>query len=89
MGTTDNCISWVGDRTRPSESTYLTSEARLPQLIPYRAEEREFTERHRRENKRIVLWSLGGVIEDRVGCGEGWLFFAKLETVSFGLGGCV
>lgn len=29
----------------------------------------------------MTCWSFGGIIEEREGCGTGWLFFDKMLTV--------
>jgi len=50
--------------------------------VPYTQGEKDYTERedNKKENRRIVNWNFGGIIEDKPGAGTGWLFFDKIQT---------
>jgi len=61
--------------------TYAT-EPKVPEFIPYTRGEKDYTEGedNKKENRRIVNWNFGGIIEDKPGAGTGWLFFDKIQT---------
>ena len=46
---------------------------------------------HKEKNDRVTCWSFGGIIEEREGCGSGWVFFDKMLTVGSAIlwSGCV
>jgi len=60
----------------------MYKEALVPEFVPFSASEHRFCtdEENKKENRRLVNWVFGGIIEDKPGSGTGWVFFDKLQT---------
>ena len=82
MGVTNNTIAHIPDLTNPRKSDYMYKEALVPEFVPFTASEHKFCtdEENKKENRRLVAWNFGGIIEDKPGSGTGWVFFDKLQT---------
>ncbi|KAF2643758.1 hypothetical protein P280DRAFT_392857 [Massarina eburnea CBS 473.64] len=82
QGVTNNTISLVPDHKNPTKSRYLCSEAKVPEFVPFSHSERQFCEdpENKKENRRIVNWVFGGVVEIPHSDGrEAWLFYDQVE----------
>lgn len=83
LGVTNNSIALVPDPNHPTRSQYLQPDAKVPEFVPHLSEEREFCQKgeNLRDNRRIVTWSFGGIIETHGSGGkEGWLICDPVET---------
>ncbi|KAF2680427.1 hypothetical protein K458DRAFT_479957 [Lentithecium fluviatile CBS 122367] len=83
VGVTNNCITFVPDLRNPTKSQFLSSDAKVPDFVPYSEKEVAFCERHENKewNKRLVNWAFGGVIDIPGTEGrEAWLFYDQVET---------
>lgn len=82
VGVSNNTIAHIPDLTNPRKSEYMYKEPKVPEFVPYTHGEKAYTERedNKKDNRRIVNWNFGGIIEDRPGSGTGWLFFDKIQT---------
>jgi hypothetical protein len=83
VGVTNNSIALIPDLRDPIKSKYCHQHAKVPEFVPYTAEEKNFCERPEnvKDNRRIVTWSFGGIINITSSEGrEGWLFYDPVET---------
>lgn len=83
LGVTNNTIAVVPHPDKPTESKYQHQNPQIPEFVPYSIEEREFCEspENVKDNRRLVNWSFGGIIEIPGSEGrEGWLFYDQVET---------
>lgn len=83
VGVTNNTIARIPNLDDPIRSQYPHPEAKVPEFVPHLREEKTFCEEpeNQKENKRIVTWSFGGVIEVPGSAGrEGWLICDPVET---------
>jgi hypothetical protein len=64
VGVTNNSIALIPDLRDPIKSKYCHQHAKVPEFVPYTAEEKNFCERPEnvKDNRRIVTWSFGGII---------------------------
>ncbi|KAK4615520.1 hypothetical protein CLAFUR4_10157 [Fulvia fulva] len=88
-GVTNNSIAYVPDpRGAPTQSTYIDYAAGNPgavrAFVGYTDGERQHSvdAQGKEKHDRVTCWSFGGIVEDREGCGSGWVFFDKMITVS-------
>lgn len=79
---TCNTIARIPDESHPERSEYMSSDARVPDFIPYFPAEKEFTDApdNQREHRRLVNWNFSNIVEDEPGSGTGWIFFEKVQT---------
>lgn len=86
VGLTHNTIALCPDLRKPLESRFLFQNHNgkrglVRDFLPFTAEEEAFNERNKKDMRRVVLWSFGGMIEDTPGCGQGWIYFEVQQTV--------
>lgn len=83
VGVTNNTISLVPNILDPTKSQFQTPHAKVPEFVPFTNEESEFCEKLacKEENRRIVNWAFGGVIEIPGSNGrEAWMYYDQVET---------
>lgn len=84
QGLTNNSIALVPDLRNPIKSQYLSHKVKIPEFVPFTVEEQEFNdkEENKNENRRLVNWAFGGIIEIPGSWGrEAWLFFDQVEIL--------
>lgn len=83
VGVTNNTIALIPDLSDPTKCQYLDTSPKVPEFVPHLSDEKRFCDdpKNQEENKRIVTWSFGGVIEiPGSGGQEGWLITDPVET---------
>ncbi|KAJ8606573.1 hypothetical protein MRB53_040873 [Persea americana] len=86
IGLTNNTIALIPDITRPLESKFLGENKNgtpglVSEFLPFTKEEVEFNEKNM-PDRRVVLWSFGGLVEDAHGAGVGWIPAEVSQTAS-------
>jgi len=89
VGLVNNTIAHIPDKSKPTHSSYLTRNPRVPEFIPFTESELIYNNdpRNKKANKRYVNWSFGGIIEDGPGHGHGWIFYDSIVVLGGSLPG--
>ncbi|KAF2760228.1 hypothetical protein EJ05DRAFT_276114 [Pseudovirgaria hyperparasitica] len=76
-GVANNTIASIPDPSDPTKSHYWDGKMLTDNFVPHTPAEAQECEEGKKDNRRLVNWVFGGVVEREDG---GWLWFDKIRT---------